>query len=173
MISRPLLAPASPLRAETAFVEADPRWRKAQEKSEKASEARRALPPGSSRARVTSANARWRRAAVARDRIERELRDRFRALRQPWQMSRAEWLREINATRMDWTGGHGVPGGQRIPIAHHMRNLARRAFLRSYLPDRCRDDLQAPPDHCDVVAQAIAEGFDVPAEVRAEYAEAA
>lgn len=34
-----------------------------------ASEARRALPPGSSRARVTSANARWARACEHHDRL--------------------------------------------------------------------------------------------------------
>jgi hypothetical protein len=39
----------------------------------KAAEARAALPPGSSRARVTTANARWARFAEARDRREREL----------------------------------------------------------------------------------------------------
>ncbi len=39
----------------------------------RASESRRALPAGSSRARVTSANARWKTACEARDRIEREL----------------------------------------------------------------------------------------------------
>ena len=38
-------------------------------KSIKACEARGALPPGSSRARVTSANARWMRAAEERDRV--------------------------------------------------------------------------------------------------------
>ena len=38
--------------------------------SEKACRARGALPPGSSRARVTTANARWARAAEARDRVQ-------------------------------------------------------------------------------------------------------
>lgn len=42
---------------------------RAQAKSDKASEACRALPPGSTRARVTTANARWMRAAEARDRV--------------------------------------------------------------------------------------------------------
>ena len=37
--------------------------------SHKASRAREALPPGSSRARVTSANARWRSNAEERDRL--------------------------------------------------------------------------------------------------------
>jgi hypothetical protein len=35
--------------------------------------ARAALPPGSSRARVTTANARWARVAEARERVSREL----------------------------------------------------------------------------------------------------
>lgn len=44
-----------------------------EKKSKAAAEARSALPPGSSRARVTSANARWARAAAARDRVAGEL----------------------------------------------------------------------------------------------------
>jgi hypothetical protein len=46
---------------------------KAQAASTKASEARAALPAGSTRARVTSANARWMRCAEERDRIQAEL----------------------------------------------------------------------------------------------------
>lgn len=49
--------------------------RDAEKKSAAAVEARAKLPPGSSRARVTSANARWARAAEARDCIERQLRE--------------------------------------------------------------------------------------------------
>ena len=45
----------------------------AQRASLKASEARMAHPVGSSRARVTSLNAKWMRAAEHRDRLEREL----------------------------------------------------------------------------------------------------
>ena len=41
--------------------------------SEKASKARQALPVGSSRARVTTANARWSNAAEYRDRLEAQL----------------------------------------------------------------------------------------------------
>lgn len=48
------------LRAELARVEA---------KSAKLATARSALPPGTSRARVTRANARWARAAEHRDRL--------------------------------------------------------------------------------------------------------
>lgn len=46
---------------------------RAADASHRASEARRALPPGSSRARVTSANARWKSQAEERDRLGREL----------------------------------------------------------------------------------------------------
>lgn len=46
----------------------------AQARSTKASEARLALPAGSSRARVTTANARWMRASEERDRREAALR---------------------------------------------------------------------------------------------------
>ena len=47
--------------------------KKAQSASTRAMEARRRLPGGSSRARVTSANARWARAAEHRDRIAADL----------------------------------------------------------------------------------------------------
>lgn len=40
---------------------------------ERASARRRDLPPGSTRARVTTANARWMQAAEERDRIKEEL----------------------------------------------------------------------------------------------------
>ena len=43
--------------------------------SKAASDARSRLGPGSSRARVTTANARWMRLAEARDRVEMELRE--------------------------------------------------------------------------------------------------
>ena len=46
-------------------------------KSLKLSEARAKLEPGTSRARVTTANARWARAAEARDTRERELRGQW------------------------------------------------------------------------------------------------
>jgi hypothetical protein len=41
--------------------------------SERACRARAALPPGSSRARVTTANARWACAAEARDRCQERI----------------------------------------------------------------------------------------------------
>ena len=48
-------------------------YRNACRASHRASEARRDLPPGSTRARVTSANARWMSAAENRDLLGREL----------------------------------------------------------------------------------------------------
>lgn len=45
----------------------------AERRSEKLAEARSKLPPGSSRARVTTANARWARAAEYRDLLRRQL----------------------------------------------------------------------------------------------------
>jgi hypothetical protein len=48
---------------------------KAEKASAKAAERRAALPPGSSRARVTSANAKWARAAEHRDIIASMLAD--------------------------------------------------------------------------------------------------
>ncbi len=47
----------------------------AQRRSDRATEARSALPAGASRARVTTANARWMSAAEERDRCEQALRD--------------------------------------------------------------------------------------------------
>lgn len=46
---------------------------KAQAKSMKAAAARHALTPGSSRARVTTANARWASAAEARDKLQEQI----------------------------------------------------------------------------------------------------
>jgi hypothetical protein len=48
-------------------------WLKAYDASEKASQARAALPTGSSRPKVTTANARWTRLAEERDRLEKQL----------------------------------------------------------------------------------------------------
>ena len=47
----------------------------AERKSAKLASTRAALPPGSSRARVTSANARWARAAEYRDLLQRQLQE--------------------------------------------------------------------------------------------------
>ena len=54
----------------------------AQAKSHAAMDRRRALPPGSSRARVTTANANWARAAEHRDRVS-DMLDAARAAAQP------------------------------------------------------------------------------------------
>lgn len=52
----------------------DAEWRRLAKKASAAAEARSRLPAGASRARVTTANARWATAAEARDRRENELR---------------------------------------------------------------------------------------------------
>jgi hypothetical protein len=54
-------------------------WAKAIQDSERASKIRAALEPGASRARITSANAKWSTAAEHRDRCEANL---VRALEQ-------------------------------------------------------------------------------------------
>lgn len=54
-------------------------YQAAHKKSLKAAEARARLEPGTSRARVTTANARWARAAEARDRIQERLRAEWEA----------------------------------------------------------------------------------------------
>lgn len=50
-------------------------YRDAQRASERASDARASLAPGSSRARVTTANARWMRASEHRNRLEARVRE--------------------------------------------------------------------------------------------------
>ena len=62
-----------------AWLDADKELRAARKRLAAASERRRALPAGSSRAKVTTANARWATAAEACDRIESVLRDRWEA----------------------------------------------------------------------------------------------
>lgn len=170
-----LLAPPDPRRAEQAFVEYDPRYRALAAKSEKLSEARRALPAGSTRARVTSANARWARAAEARDLRAAELRAQFAAMPKPWEVTAAAWQREMESLAWD-------PSGASMPRNHHqagnyiLARLARKLFLRSFLPDRRNADgtpleFPCPACHRDVVAQALAEGHAVPSEVLADYPE--
>ena len=62
-----------------AWLDADKELRAARKRLAAASERRRALPAGSSRAKVTTANARWATAAEAHDLIDRALRDRWEA----------------------------------------------------------------------------------------------
>ena len=57
------------------FLMRDKVYRELAAKAAKMSVARSALPAGSTRARVTTANARWARAAEARDARERFLRE--------------------------------------------------------------------------------------------------
>lgn len=77
--------PAKPIdpRAHTleAFFALDRQHRQLTAAVTRTSAARQALPPGSSRARVTTANARWSTACEARDRRERELRTIWEAAR--------------------------------------------------------------------------------------------
>lgn len=53
----------------------------ATERAAEAAESRQRLPAGSSRARVTSANARWASAAEERDRIQQQLEDYKKGVR--------------------------------------------------------------------------------------------
>lgn len=62
-----------------AWLDADKELRAARKKLAAASERRRALPAGSSRAKVTTANARWATAAEHTARVESALRDRWEA----------------------------------------------------------------------------------------------
>lgn len=170
-----LLAAPDPRRAEQAFVEYDARYRALAAKSEKLSEARRALPPGSPRARVTSANARWARAAEARDVRAAALRAQFASMPKPWEMTAAAWQREMESLAWD-------PSGASMPRNHHqagnyvLARLARKLFLRAFLPDHRNTDgtpreFPSPARHRDVVAQALAEGHAVPGDVLQDYPE--
>lgn len=67
-----------PTTDEDRFVYEHPRYQAAAKSSAKWAERRAALPPGSSRARVTTANAGWARAAEERDRVAAELRAEWR-----------------------------------------------------------------------------------------------
>ena len=67
---------------EDAFVSADPTYRRMAADSATKAKRRAALPAGSTRARVTTANANWARAAEARDRRERDLRAEYRKANQ-------------------------------------------------------------------------------------------
>lgn len=62
---------------EDEFVQADKVYKAFAKSAARAAEARFKLPAGSTRARVTTANARWARSAEARDARERLLRDQF------------------------------------------------------------------------------------------------
>jgi hypothetical protein len=62
-----------------AWLAANKELAAARKKLTAASERRRALPAGSTRARVTTAEAKWAIAAEAHDRIDRALRDRWEA----------------------------------------------------------------------------------------------
>ncbi len=64
--------------SEDEYIQADKAWREYAKASEKAAAARSRLPAGSTRAKVTTANARWARAAEARDARERVLREQYR-----------------------------------------------------------------------------------------------
>ena len=62
-----------------AILAASRPYQAAARKSAAAATRRANLPPGSTRARVTTANARWMRAAEERDRLEREVRAAWEA----------------------------------------------------------------------------------------------
>lgn len=68
----------APQTDEDRYVYSDPGFIAAQRKSWAAMDRRRAYEPGTSRARSTTANANWARAAEQRDRVEQALREEFR-----------------------------------------------------------------------------------------------
>ena len=62
-----------------AYLSQHREYQRLEKQSLKMAEARAALPPGSTRARVTTANARWARVAEARDLLRRQLREEWEA----------------------------------------------------------------------------------------------
>jgi hypothetical protein len=167
-----LLAPPSPHRMLDAYCEADARFRALGAQIEKLTAARRRLA-GAAPARIERASNALSRAVAAQDRRRTELAVQLAAAAKPWEMTRAAWQRELESLAYD-------PSGARMPRNHHqaghyvLARLARKRFLRGYLPDRTREDgapleWSAPAGHRDVVAQALVEGHAVPAEVLADY----
>lgn len=106
--------PAEPIAARLSIPDLE-RWLgKAERASERAMEARAALPTGSSRARVTGANARWAAHAEARDRLTRWLDDARRLLAF-LESSRSNLIAETN-----------LPN--EAPNARQRRAIARQAL---------------------------------------------
>jgi hypothetical protein len=169
-LSAPLtLAVPSHGRMFAAFCQQDSRYRAAQAKCDQKLDARRALPPGSSRARVTTANAGWMRACEARDRIVAGLRATFDSTSKPWEMPGDAWRAEVDSLGYD-------PSGMSAPANHHaagnrvIARITRKLWLKAYLRTPVRDDgIEGLITHRDVVEQAIADGWDVPAGIRSEY----
>lgn len=96
----------------------------AQARSTKTSEARLALPAGSSRARVTTANARWMRASEDRDRREAALRAALERTNVPElaEMRRAASA-QIDAAYWAFTRqARAVPPSVAVPGAYALRS---------------------------------------------------
>ena len=92
------------------FRDADRAYCDLRRKSERLAAARGALPAGSTRARVTTANAKWARVAEARDIREGQLRDAWDEAkkREPRYVYEAERLWEL-ARRYISLGWEGRP----------------------------------------------------------------
>jgi hypothetical protein len=94
-------------------------------------------------------------------------------VKQPWEMTREEWLREVNAAKINFTGtgGEGEYGMGRVTKEGNFNTgVDRLRFLRDNLPDHHDvEGLQYPADHQEVVAKALSEGKPVPPEVLTEY----
>lgn len=135
--------------------------RDAAAKSAKLAEARANLPAGSSRARVTTANARWARAAKAREGLATRLREAVEALHDPAEI--AEVLagvlrgRGVRATSrveafcprrllgpfvvVDWS--HETPVEQRWRSFNDGAPSARAAIVRIAATTTAEDALKA------------------------------
>lgn len=104
----------------------------AQKRSTKASDARAALPAGSSRPRVTTANARWMRAAEDRDRCEAALRAALEAASDD-ELARRRLLAEDRIARAYWAftrQARANPPAVAEPGAHVERRMIDEALAR-------------------------------------------
>jgi len=80
---------------------------------------------------------------------------RAKTMKQPWKMTRDEWYREVDATRINFSG----TGGGNTSDKQKLELLKRRRWLRMDLPDYdAGDGLMVPASHEHMIAQAKKEG---------------
>jgi hypothetical protein len=76
-------------------------------------------------------------------------------MKQPWQMTRDEWNREVEATQINFSGCGGTRSDSQKIAA-----LARRRWLRMDLPDwDAGDGLMVPACYEQVIAHAKKKGL--------------
>jgi hypothetical protein len=92
------------------------------------------------------------------------------AAKEPWQMTRDEWHRELTAKDPQYVGWDG--GAKRGNANPTLDRIAHKRRLRMELPDHPREPGELsgqPAGHRDVIEHALKQGRPVPSEVLAEY----